>query len=72
MLIFSFIGHILQQLLEKTRQIDKQASLTFYASKDVCIIKKRVKVGLSPSKKVSLICFNESPLKMINNVFISS
>ena len=28
-------------------------------------------VRLSPSKKVSSICYNESPLKMMKNVFIS-
>ena len=27
------------------------------------------KVGLLPSKKVCFICFNESPLKMMENVF---
>ena len=30
----------------------------------------RLKVGLSPSKKVNFICFNKSPLKMIKNVFL--
>ena len=28
-----------------------------------------LKVGLSPSKKIGLICFNESPLKMVKNAF---
>ena len=28
-----------------------------------------VKVGLSPSKKICVICCNESPLKMIENAF---
>ena len=28
-----------------------------------------IKVGLSPSKKNCLICFNESPLKLMKNVF---
>ena len=28
-----------------------------------------LKVGLSPSKKVCVIYFNESPLKMMNNAF---
>ena len=28
-----------------------------------------LKVGLSPSKKIGLICFNESPLKMVQNAF---
>ena len=28
---------------------------------------KRLKVGLSPSKKIFLVCFNESPLKMMKN-----
>ena len=28
-----------------------------------------IKVGLSPSKKICIICFIESPLKMIKNVF---
>ena len=27
------------------------------------------KLGLSPSKKVVFLCFNESPLKMMKNVF---
>ena len=27
------------------------------------------KVGLSPSKKICFICFNESPLKMVKNTF---
>ena len=27
------------------------------------------KVGLSPSKKICVICFIESPLKMIKNAF---
>ena len=30
---------------------------------------KLVKVGLSPSKKVCFICFNESPIKMMKNAF---
>ena len=28
-----------------------------------------IKVGLSPSKKVFFICFNDSPLKMMKNAF---
>ena len=28
-----------------------------------------LKVGLSPSSKVCVICFTESPLKMMKNVF---
>ena len=28
-----------------------------------------IKVGLSPSKKDCVICFNESPLKMMKNAF---
>ena len=28
-----------------------------------------IKVGLSPSKKITFICFNESPLKMMQNAF---
>ena len=28
-----------------------------------------LKVGLSPSKKISVICFIESPLKMMKNAF---
>ena len=28
-----------------------------------------VKVGLSPLKNIFFICFNESPLKMMKNVF---
>ena len=28
---------------------------------------QHIKVGLSPSKKVAFICFNESPLKMMKN-----
>ena len=28
-----------------------------------------LKVGLSPSKKIGLICFSESPLKMVQNAF---
>ena len=30
---------------------------------------KKIKVGLSPSKKNCLICFNGSPLKMMKNAF---
>ena len=30
---------------------------------------KKVKVGLSPSKKSCFICFYESPLKMLKNAF---
>ena len=30
-----------------------------------------IKVSLSPSKKVGFICFNESPLRMMDNVFLS-
>ena len=30
---------------------------------------KSFKVGLSPSKKMCVICFIESPVKMIKNVF---
>ena len=29
-----------------------------------------IKVGLSPSKKNCLICFNESPLKLMKNVYL--
>ena len=28
-----------------------------------------LKVGLSPSKKIFLVCFNESPFKMMKNFF---
>ena len=28
-----------------------------------------IKVGLSPSKKILFICFNESPLKIMKNAF---
>ena len=31
----------------------------------------RVIGRLSPSKKIGFICFNESPLKMMKNVFVS-
>ena len=30
---------------------------------------KLIKIGLSPSKKICFICFNESPLKVMKNVF---
>ena len=30
---------------------------------------KKVKVGLSPSKKNCVICWTESPLKMVKNAF---
>ena len=30
---------------------------------------KIVKVGLSPSKKISFICFSDSPSKMMKNAF---
>ena len=30
-----------------------------------------IKVGLSPSKKVFFICFNDSPSKMMKNAFYS-
>ena len=36
-----------------------------YAFTIFCIFK----VGHSPSKKICLICFNESPLKTMNNAF---
>ena len=29
----------------------------------------KIKVGLSPSKKFFVICFNESPLKLMKNTF---
>ena len=29
------------------------------------------KFGLSPSKKVGFVCFNESPIKMMNNALCS-
>ena len=32
---------------------------------------KVFKVGLSPSKKIYIICFFESPLKMMKNTFYS-
>ena len=31
-----------------------------------------VKVGLSPSKKICFNCFNESPIKIVKILFISS
>ena len=38
----------------------------------VTVFEKNVfKVGLSRSKKICVICFTESPLKMMNNVFYS-
>ena len=30
---------------------------------------RKVKVGLSPSKKICVICLTESPLKMMKNTF---
>ena len=33
---------------------------------------KTFKVGLSPSKKIRVICFIESPLKIMKIIFISS
>ena len=30
---------------------------------------RRIKVGLSPSKKICVICLIESPLKMMKNAF---
>ena len=33
------------------------------------LLKLLVKVGLSPSKESCLVCFNESPLKMMKNAF---
>ena len=32
---------------------------------------KLIKIGLSPSKKICFIYFNESPLKVMKNVFLS-
>ena len=32
-------------------------------------VMKLTEVGLSPSKKLWFICFNENPLKMIKNTF---
>ena len=45
--------------------------LTFFNSLESNLLEEvHVKVGLSPSKKVCFItCFNESPLKMMNNAF---
>ena len=34
--------------------------------------KLKDKFGLSPSKKICVICFIESPLKMMKNAFLSS
>ena len=31
-----------------------------------------IKVGLSPSKKISFICFNESLFEIMKNAFMSS
>ena len=33
------------------------------------LLAKSFKVGLSPSKKICFICLNESPFKMMKNVF---
>ena len=33
------------------------------------VLNSSFKVGLSPSKKICVICFIESPLKMIKNAF---
>ena len=41
--------------------------LTVVLPKESC--SKQFKLGLSPSKKVGFVCFNESPLKMIKNAF---
>ena len=35
----------------------------------VCCCLDRVKIGLSSSKNICVICFIESPLKMIKNAF---
>ena len=32
-------------------------------------LEQRIKVGFSPSQKICFICFNESPLKVMKNIF---
>ena len=57
----------------KYREIFKNIFFTEHlraiASARALVIKNRIKVGLSPSKKNCFICFNESPLKMMKNAF---
>ena len=36
------------------------------------VLNSSFKVGLSPSKKICVICFIENPLKIITMLFISS
>ena len=38
-----------------------------YAPDDMIILDHLLKVGLSPSKKICVICFIENPLKMMRN-----
>ena len=45
-------------MLESAQQI-KKIDLEYYV----------IKIGLSPSKRISVICLIESPLKMMKNVF---
>ena len=40
-----------------------------YNSIAITITPRFIKVGLSPSKKIIFICFNESPLKVMKNTF---
>ena len=44
--------------------------ISFYLGKEIFI--KSLKLGLSPSKKVCFIFFNQSPLKLMKNAFFSS
>ena len=46
-----------------------QAGLLVLKFNDRCEAKGNIKVGLSPSKKMCIICLIESPLKMMKNAF---
>ena len=57
----------MQQIYERT-PIPK-SDFNKVALQRIIIFKSFIKVGLSPSKNFFLICFNDSPSKMMKNAF---
>ena len=68
--LYKVAGHLILPHIRLFLKIKRGLELASRGlEKAVAFIKARFKVGLSPSKKNGVICFIESPLKMMKNAF---
>ena len=58
-----------KQHISRCRNLKEPLFKVYPFSYESDIMFQKFKVGLSPSKKISVICFIESPSKMMKNAF---